>query len=225
MAFRRFRRRRLLRRGRKFGRSWGSQGARFGRSVGSLAWRAYRGVRYLKGLVNAELYKYDVSDARNIGNDGADVFNMTGMAQGDGDSDRTGLSCFIRSVYIRAQFVIAAAANETNIRMILVRDSQQIADTVPPLSAVLEALTMVAPLNNTTVGRFTILKDRTFSMSQNGNQTMVRQFWVPMKHHVRFNGTGASDIQKGGLYLYFLSDQPTNEPGLILYTRTSYHDN
>ncbi|WP_445779126.1 hypothetical protein, partial [Shewanella sp.] len=44
-------------------------------------------------------------------------------------------------------------------------------------------------------------------------------------HHVKWNGTTASEIKKGGMYMLLLSDEATNTPTCVYNTRLSYYDN
>ena len=43
--------------------------------------------------------------------------------------------------------------------------------------------------------------------------------------HIRYNGTADTDIQKGGLYILFISDQASDYPTCDYQTRLGYHDN
>lgn len=118
------------------------------------------------------------------------------------------------------------AGNDKQCQMIaLICDNQQIADTTPTWTSVFESVHPNTHLNNTTVGRFTIFKRVQFFLDA---EHQVRQIdWnVPMRHHVRYNGTAAADIQKGGLYLAEITDQDTeNFPVCSIHSCVMFHDN
>lgn len=222
-----------FRRRSRYGRRRGRFGRRRGRfgvpwwkrkySVGDLAHTAWRGVRYLKGLVNSETFKFDTSTTVNPSSTGA-VVHLTAIAQGDGDSDRNGNSVFSRSLYIRGIMTKNASATTTFLRVLIVRDNQQVGDGTPGVTDILESAANTAPLNSNTVGRFTVLWDRIFALD---SDKLTDQFvrFIPMRYHIRYNGSAGTDIQKGGLYLVHLSDQATNTPSLNFHARVGYHDN
>ena len=60
------------------------------------------------------------------------------------------------------------------------------------------------------------------------NPAKVIKYYKNFRHHIRYNGVDATDIQKGGLYLLInssetiISDQP---PRIDYNIRLGYHDN
>nr|UOF81906.1 capsid protein [Cressdnaviricota sp.]UOF82584.1 capsid protein [Cressdnaviricota sp.] len=189
-----------------------------------VAMSALKGVRYLKTLVNSEMYKYDKTSNILPDSTGATIA-LSDIAQGDGDNQRTGLSIFSNSLYFRLKGTIHVSATATQIRILLVRDNQQIGDTSPSISDVLEGIGMETPLNNTTVGRFTILRDWVINLNSQGTQNFFRQAYIPCYKHIRYNGTASTDVQKNGLYLLHMSNEVTNTPSLYYYSRLNYRDN
>lgn len=189
---------------------------------------ALRGVNYLKGLVNSEKFKHDFTGTPNVDWSGT-VVSLTSISQNDTDTGRTGNSIFVRSLYIRGQVVINASATSSEfVRIMIFIDKQQVGDTAPTAADVLETTSNInapnSPLNLQTVGRFTLL--RSFQLSVNPEKPSVQ--WkvnIPMRHHVRYNGTTANDIQRGGLYMLMISDNSSDLPQVRYYGRISYHDN
>lgn len=188
---------------------------------------AYRQIVKLKGLVNSEMYKKDNQDAGTfILNNNAYSVHLTNIAIGDGDSDRTGNSIYVRCLNLRGQLIYNSTGTDPQfVRIALVLDKQQIADTPPTYTDVYNGADYNAHLNPDTVGRFKVLFSRTYSLDSVNAITKSVTFNKPMKHHVRYNGTTINDIQKGGLFLIACSSEPTNGPKLIWDCRTSYHDN
>lgn len=187
---------------------------------------AYRGVKYLKGLVNSELYKFDqtVTTTVPLGQP-ALVTNLVPLAEGDGDTNRTGNSVLVKGIYIQGVCTNASTTQPSFSRYVIVKDNQQIGDTVPTWNDVFDSGMVTAPISSATAGRFTILWDNRHVHSISPQTTASRMWrkFVPLKHHVRFNGPLSSDIQKGGLYLMQLTSNAVLSQSLEI--RTTYHDN
>jgi len=202
-------------------RSW----ARAGASVGRWAYQAYKGVKYLKGLVNAELHKTDSTAASfPITTGGVVVQQLNQVAIGDSSSTRTGNSIFVRRFDMRGTVTINGAAVASVVRMILFVDNQQIDDTVPTVAQLLQTASVNSPLNANTVGRFTIWKDFKFTLSAVRNPIRPFRILHNCKHHIRFNGAAASDYQKGCVWIVMITDD-ANNPSCVFENRTSFYDN
>lgn len=191
-----------------------------------LAAKAARGVWYLKGLVNSELLKNDISIPNTTISDAGLVQSCQLMAQGDGDSNRTGNSVLARQLLVRIRIAKASTPTLTYVRAYIVIDTQQIGDTLPTLSELLHTVDVDSPLSRTTAGRFKILWTKTILLTGDKPAYHLERAFK-MRHHIRFNGTAGADIQKGGIYLMLLGDQSvsTNYPSLDGHLRLSYHDN
>lgn len=222
---RRYRRRNLPGRRRRRGNVFSTANRYVGaaRTAYGLARTAWSGVKYLKGLVNSEMYKYDLDVAPTTNTTGT-VTHISAVAVGDGDNQRTGNSILCRNVYIRGTLIKAINAVSTFVRMLLIQDKQQGADTVPTIADVLEAVAVNAPLNSNSVGKYSILKDQVFMLNANNPQDVINCY-IPMQSHIRFNGTAGTDIQKNGIYVMFFSNEATDAPTVAYSSRVSYHDN
>lgn len=222
---RRFRRRRVIRRKRRGG-GWGRW---FRKNVtpGQAASAALRGVEYLRGLVNAELFKYSQTFSAQTVTSGGAMTALHAIAQGDGDGARTGNSIFARSFNLMGRLAYTTGGNaQQTIRIAVIMDRQQVGDTAPAYTDVYSQALPWAHLNAATVGRFKVLWTRTFVVDPVGKTGLPFKINIPMRHHIRYNGTAGTDIQKGGLYLAYISDQSTaNYPLLDAEYRLSYHDN
>ena len=185
--------------------------------------KALSGVRYLKGLVNSELYKVDLPVTTAATSSGA-VDHLSRIAQGDGDNNRTGNSILCKGLYVRGDFTMHASATTTKIVAYLFRDKQQIGDSAPTITDLLTSADTESFLNPDTVGRFTVLKRKVIYLNTDRPQSRF-ECYLKMRHHIRYNGTASTDIQKGGLFLALVSDQATNTPSTDLNFRVSYHDN
>lgn len=213
-----YRRRQFKRRGRKT--QWYNKKY----NAMQLASAAWKGVNYIKGLVNSEMFTATYTANINPTPSGV-VLNLTQLAQGDGNGARTGLSVFFRKINARFSVVNNSTAGQVFHRWILFIDKQQIGDTSPSATDVLETADVRSSLNPNTAGRFKILKNWEFYTSQLSSDCKIIKYYKNFRHHVRYNNTSSSDIQKGGIYMLFLSNQSTNTPVVSYNIKTSYHDN
>lgn len=198
------------------------------RNVGSAfsyAMAAYRGVKYLKGLVNAEMKDYG-----DTGNSGTftttpTITHLTAIAQGDGPTNRDGNSIFVRFVGIRMRCSHDATNSSQFNRIVVVRDKQQVADGTPTWTDVFESADENSYLKDASKGRFDILYDCRFCFANNDKTARMFDIKIPMKHHVRFNDTAATDIQKGGIYLMLYGSNAANGTGYTWDSTVKFHDN
>jgi len=157
----------------------------------------------------------------NIGVAGA-VTHITSVAQGDTIATRTGNVLNLVSITCKGK--IATAANALAVgsymRILVVVDKQQVADTSPSAADVITdgifTADPVSMLPNTAfLERFRILhSSRLYDGSRiaTGTATQDRSWeysWTGnMK--VEYNGTAGTDIQKNGVYVVFLTDDAGN---------------
>jgi len=196
-------------------------------NTGSLAYMAWKGVKRLKRLVNVEKKKFDQTIDTTVSTTGS-VLPLSNVAQGDTDQTRDGNS--IKPLYLfgRARMTLYPSGGDTSLRVILLRDTQQTADTTPVIGDILDgsfALDFtLCPLNNESVGRYTILSDRTYTMYTD-KPILTTILRVRLGGHIRFNGVNGTDIQKNGLYLLLVSNQATEVPTFQWAPRLTYTDN
>lgn len=210
-------------------RGTSSSGAWYNKKYSTLqiAKAAWKGVKYIKGLVNSEVYKFDNTISSTTGSDSPFVSHLTDIAQGDGDAARTGNSLYVRSVSSHLTISQNASATFTRMTVWLIQDTQQVGDTNPAYADIFETASPDTFLNTDTVGRFTILWRRSYCMSAAATEQFQINISKPLRLHVRYNGTASSDVQRNGLYLVAISDNlvATNPPSIQGQIRVSYHDN
>lgn len=180
----------------------------------------------LKGLVNSEMLKLDILNTGTTISNAGVVTHMSAIAQGDSDSSRHGNSVYCRSLNIKGFVRINASATSTCYRIAVIIDTQQVGDTSPTFSDIYENSDVSSHLNNATVGRYKVIYNKVYTLVPT-NDSAIRYFDInlPMRHHVRFNGSASSDVQKGGIYLVRVSNEATNVPTDNFESRLSYHDN
>lgn len=189
-----------------------------------MAYSAYKGVRYITGLVNSEVFKHDITYSTPIDNTGV-LIPLTGLAEGNGDDDRTGNSIFVRSVNLDGSLAINGT-NNTLVKIALIKDTQQQSDSTPSYTDVYESASINTHLNSNTVGRFSVLSSKFYSLNVGSVQQRKIFLNKAMRLHIRYNGATSTDIQRNGLYLAVISNQTAlNAPFTGMHIRVSYHDN
>lgn len=198
-------------------------------TVGNIANLAWKGVKGIRALINAEKHFTDTTYATVLSTNaaGGTLINLNAIAQNDLNSGRTGNSVLVNSVYGRMKFTTHASSPNQVIRYMLIHDKQQVPDTAIVAGDVLENLTYsdVSPLNRNSLGRYKILFDRRVQLSANKPQAIVKWFKHFKRHHIRFNGTGTPDYQRDGLFLLILTEETTNMPSLQAFSTTAFYDN
>ena len=190
----------------------------------SLAAKAAKGVWYLKGLVNSEMLHNQQTGSTTVPNTGV-LTLLNGMAQNDTSSGRTGNSILMRNVFLRLVLKQHVNATSTVYRVMLVLDKQQVSDTLPTITNILETFSPIAPLATASVGRFKVMKNWFFTTDDTKSQTRILELYKQFRFHTKYNGTANTDIQKNGLYLVVLTDQAVNTPTLDFTWKVGYHDN
>lgn len=198
------------------------------KSYRSMAYTAYKGVRLLKGLVNVEKKFFDVAQSGLVLSS-ATIAPLNNMAAGDDHNQRNGNS--ILAKYIVGKFTITinptATTSYTRIMVIMDLSNQGLA---PGLGDILQTITVgqgiVSPKNSDNTDRFWTLYDKTFTMSDNGRQTISPKMYVPINTHLKYNNTSAS-VDTNAIYLVLLSDQDLSgtAPLATWHTRLAFYDN
>jgi len=197
---------------------------------GDLAFRAFKGVMALRGLVNSERHYKDSGPSLGLAK--SRITPLHSIAQGDATSDRNGNSILVRSLYMRGFLQVnPAVALNTRVSLALVQDTQQIGDTTPAISDIFNSDDPEAMLNtsntNYTAGRFKIIWRKNFNLTNvsASRPTIQLEKYFKLYSHIKYNGPTATDIQKNGYYLVMLTSETTNFPIISFTTRLGYHDN
>lgn len=188
-------------------------------SVGDIASKAYSGVKALAKLVNSEEFQLDSTTATTTAANVAVIFGLQSIAQGDGQSGRTGNSILVSKIH-RTEYVTATAT--VLVRELLVRDMQQVADSAPSITDVLESSVPTALYNKLSKSRFQIIEDKMYVMNTANNPNKLIRNTIMCDKHILFNGAATTDIQKGGYWKMLISDGAVTFSGSY---RMFYHDN
>lgn len=67
--------------------------------------------------------------------------------------------------------------------------------------------------------------DKSICQDNVSNKLKVLPVNLRFDHHIRYNGSASSDIQKGGIYMMVLSNEATNGSSFTYNLRLGYYDN
>lgn len=215
-------------------RSWEqrqqNQGGKFVRQAGRLwndpsvkntALLAYRGVKTLRALINSELFQYDVNVGQLTVSGTAYIYLLNGMAQGDGQSQRTGNSILMHSLK-SIEHYYTPTTNDVLMREILFIDKQQISATAPTALDILETSTATSLYNKKESSRFQILSDKLIAFDAVAHPQKVSRKTNKLGKHAIYNDVTNTAIQKNGVYKMIIT------AGVLTYNhfyRLNYHDN
>lgn len=191
-----------------------------------IASKALAGVNTLRGIINSERLFYADHSTYNPTTT-ATITHMSQIAQGDGNGARTGNSVLAKSIQFNMSVSKHPTATLTFTRVMFFIDKRQVADTAPVIGDLLVSASTVALKNTQAVlaNRFEVIYDKTFHLSSTGQATDIDKGFFELHHHIIYNGSAVSDIDKGGIYMLTLSNEATNTPTQIISYRLSYYDN
>lgn len=216
---------RKFKRGKRFGRRRRRPWYAKKYSVVDLAGKAWRGVKYLKSMINSEKHYFDLTASGNIDTTGS-VTLLTGVAQGDDVNNRQGNSVLGKTIYLRLITTrVAANTNPVNFGRVIIFKDMENTGTDPTIADVLQSATVISPLNVDHVARYQILADRVLPLSLNGNEGSQHKFYLRVNDHVKYTGSGAAAIYKNQIYMIIIGDQATNAPSWSCASRFGFYDN
>lgn len=189
-------------------------------TVADIASAAMDGVKAIRKLINVEDFIFDTAYGLTTATNTAVVTQLNNIAQGDGQSGRTGNSILMSKIH-RTE-VVSTAVSVAIVREILFYDKQQIADTVPGWADVLETQVPSSLYNKLNKGRFQIIEDKFYTLASAAKPVTSLRNTKMLNKHAIYNGTGAGDIQKMGLYKLIVTDGVCAVAGSY---RLHYHDN
>lgn len=218
--------------GRRGGRSQFTSTLYKGASTASkalaLAKSAVSTAAMLKGIINSEKKKVDIDVSAATLDRAGTVWHLTQISQGDTLSQRNGNSILLKHVSIRCYLNAATSSVGDLCRLYVIQDTQQVSDATPTFADIFYTVNGNMLLNTNTVGRYRILAQKDVHLSTAGQALKSCDLDIPMDDHVRYNGTAATDVQKGGIYLVAMSTVTTgavNKPGITWLSRCTYYDN
>lgn len=172
---------------------------------------------------NTEVKYFTVNtNGTEINSDAELDLDMTAIAQGDTNTSREGIKITAKSLYIRGTLV--QTGQDSVCRMVAFIDRQQVADSDPTISQVYGDGTIppvYAASNLLYSGRFQILMDKMFALDASDKPNINLNYYIKLNKgkgvNVRYNGSTATDIQKNGIYVMFISNVTAANTGPLFY--------
>lgn len=159
------------------------------------------------------------------------IISFNDIAQSVTSTGRVGLDIQPTSLNIHAvlKFNFGGSANyQQSMRIIMVRDVQQVQDTAPTVASILHdpAYAMVSFYSEVTKGRYQILSDNLFNFTAQAGNSIYKfnKTYNLSKHKIHYNGANSTDIQKGGIYMLLISSEVTYTPTLDWGYKMNYID-
>lgn len=192
-----------------------------------LATKAFTLAKTLATVINAEK-KY--ADTAYTGTNCSNAYtptSVTAIVQGATANQRNGNS--IKLVSLNMKGYIAQSANfNAMARVMLVRDKFN-QGTIPAIADILQntasTQTVVSPLNIDNAGRFQVMYDRLFTMTNTGQSQVFFKKYFKLNHHARYNGAAATDEKQGQIFVLFITEQTASVPLATVNFRVGFYDN
>lgn len=175
--------------------------------------RALAMAKAIKAVINVERKVHAVGNTTDISTT-PNVFLLTGIAQGDDVSDREGRS--IKPMFLDYRFTMEKQTGIFDfVRFLIVRDKDS-TGVAPTITDILTTSDVRSHRNRVTdQNRIEILVDRVFSLSGSSAATdsttssmhQYVQGHVKLSKHLKYDGTGATDVSWGAIHAVFLGVQ------------------
>lgn len=208
-----------------------------------LAGKAWKGLKYVKSLINVERKFFDVQqNTDNILVTGT-VYNLSNIAQGNDYNNRDGNSILLQSLLLR--WTLAASSTDPAgdvVRLIIFQDNDQ-RGTDPTPANLLEDVSsglyaINSPLLHTVNRRFNVLMDKriatgayqttaTQAVSTTGHGLYIlgKKYLKFKNNHIKYTSTAGADASnyEGSLYLLTICRNQTTTIGF--HSRIRFTDN
>lgn len=186
--------------------------------------KALKIARGVAGIVNSEKHNLDTTITTNIDSTGL-MTRLTDVAQGDDQTSRSGRSILVKSLQLRQRLAGNASAATTNVRQVLFIDLDP--DGATPTATELLTSASTVGLRNilTDQNRFKVLWDSMTDLDTVGRQNKHYSKFFKLHHHVKYDGTNATDSSWGAIWLFQVSNQATNTAAQETAVRIRFYDN
>lgn len=186
---------------------------------------AVKGVNLMKGIINSEIHKHDVSAAGNPSTS-AGITLLTGTNQGDDVNNRQGNSSLAKYLTFNHSVTMNTSATATQVRLILFVDGDNDGQTPTAAELLTDPTNLMSSINADYSSRFTILYDKHYFLSINGDRIDGDKFYKPLNFHIKYTGaTGSTDFGRNNIWLYQVSNEVTNVPRVDYFSRYAFYDN
>lgn len=201
------------------------------KATGRTAARALVALKGASNLLNAEI-KYIDAGAAVASSSTASVIYLSGVPQGDGQSERDGLSLKLKGGLIKLMLTANASASRTTERILLVADTR-CQKALPTAAEIIDTTRVTGLLNLTTwTNRFIVLHDETTVIGTTTGAGLnswwkTLDFQALMDVHINYTNTSAAitSANEFALYLVHWNNEATNTASLNYDSRLFFVDN
>lgn len=149
---------------------------------------------------------------------------LCNIDQGIEKDQRIGQEIAPTKLNIRCHMVLNGAAN-SQIRIIVLQDKQQVSGVVTPIADVLEAPTnYLSFINQTFINRYNIIHDHVYDLVQGSSDAITVSISSKKLLPIRYAAPGSTTYSQNGLFMIQLSNSNTNPPNILWYSRLKYMD-
>lgn len=190
-----------------------------------IAMQALKLAQHVKTLINVEHKFIDVEEAGFTVTNSGQVFLLTGIEQGDGESQRNGDKVKLTSNSMKMNLEINGTTAGI-VRVLLVNDKVS-KGVAPTFGELLQEQTIIGHYNpDNCPSRFKILSDKLVTLSSDNPQPVIT-LYDKLYHHITFTNTSATqaDANTGHLYLFIITNLVDSQPAASFVNRASYVDN
>ncbi len=182
----------------------------------------------VKKLVNVEFRTITTAFTSDPNATGATV-NLTAIAQGDDIANRQGNKIRCKHISVKGHIQINGSATISQVRMMIVRDNNG-STTQPTIASLFTSATVFRQGKNKlgdpqTNSRFTVLWDRFVNLDSTNQEQVYIKWSSSLDHHIFFTGTASTNEGKGHMYLFIVSNEATNDPGVSIDAMVKFIDN
>lgn len=157
-------------------------------------------------------------------NSSGEIEQLSLVAQGSSQSERTGLEIRAHEIHIRGKW-FSSTANSV-CRMIVYYDTRQGIDSKSTVAEVLEEVNPFSAMNQARDKRYKVLMDRFFSLNDDvapsGPIFKTINWKKKLDFPIAYNGTLATDGEKNQIWMLTITDQPTAVAGFRFSVLFSY---
>jgi len=206
------------------------------RTKGSIVQQVKSLQRVVKTL-SPEVKYVDIDIAATNITSGGTAVNLTQIAQGDTQSTRTGNSVNITSITLLARWTRATDVTTPDnglYRFAVVVDREQVADTAPTPGTVFSGSPIFFLPSLANLERFRILYlspiiDGKMMLTDSDDTTVptrpaIMQYNWTGNIKVGYNDTAATDIEKNGIYIMYITNEATDVIDVAGTARIGYTD-
>lgn len=197
------------------------------RSYKKVAYRALKTAYRAKKQLRGELFYKDTTWSEQTIPNTLTLKHLTPVAQNDDVGDRTGDRIMARRLTVRYELKnqSAGAGAATRIIIFAYAQDRRLEPTVTGDDySVLEANNVLSPLSYKNRKMFKIFHDETYTGSPDSTTQWVRKLNINLAHAVNYTSSSATSYSKGHMWMFCLSNDPTNSPKINMYCRFRYSE-